>query len=305
MFGKSAIWVAIGKTVRGASHDKVNLPNQDALRVRSESPWMLVLADGHGSPRCFRSDLGANFAVDVARGEIEGSGHAVIERAQNKGAAYKPSGELEELTEWFVDELPRNIVNAWHRKVDENIATRPFSEEEKKALGLIGDGIERQRLAYGTTLLLVVATERFVFYLQLGDGDILVFDATGNVRRPLVKDERLIANETTSLCMEKAWCEVRTSIQNIEKESPALILVSTDGCINSFVEEDGFYKVGRDILELMREDGPDYIEENLQSWLKEISKEGSGDDISLGLLYRREGLDKTELNERPPPSEAP
>ena len=68
--------------------------------------------------------------------------------------------------------------------------------------------------AYGATLLVLMVTEQFALYLQLGDGEMLIVTESPShrnpaqpffeVSRPLPKDESLIANETTSLCRDDA-----------------------------------------------------------------------------------------------------
>jgi hypothetical protein len=128
--------------------------------------------------------------------------------------------------------------------------------------------------------------------LQLGDGDILVVSETGEVIRPLPGDERLFANETTSLCSHNAWCDFRVSFQPLLSRPPALILLATDGYANSFHNEVGFLKVGPDILEKIRSGGLDVVNEGLETWLSETSQLGSGDDITLGIICRMDTLDK-------------
>ena len=140
-------------------------------------------------------------------------------------------------------------------------------------------------LAYGATLLCVLVTESYIVYLQLGDGDILTVSEEGVVTRPILRDSRLIANETTSLCMRKAWREVRVSFQTLYGPRPALILLSTDGYANSFVDDEAFRKVGSDILDILRTDGAEVVEDNLSTWLADASEAGSGDDISMGVLF--------------------
>ena len=39
------------------------------------------------------------------------------------------------------------------------------------------------KIGYGTTLIVVASYGDFILYLQIGDGDILVVDDTGNVRK--------------------------------------------------------------------------------------------------------------------------
>lgn len=151
---------------------------------------------------------------------------------------------------------------------------------------------ERQEAAdpllvkYGTTLLAVLATTEWLLYLQLGDGDILVVRDDGQVERPLGKDLRLLGGETTSLCTTDAWKDMRAVLRPIAEEAPALVLLSTDGYANSFSSDGDFLKTGPDYLRLIREEGWEYVQANLESWLTETSQLGSGDDIAVGILYR-------------------
>jgi len=52
------VWDIISKSVRGASHIRTGLPNQDFIRYHKidNSSVIFVLADGHGSKRSFRSE---------------------------------------------------------------------------------------------------------------------------------------------------------------------------------------------------------------------------------------------------------
>ena len=64
-------WSLIGASVRGAAHVRASLPNQDAIGVWSPAhsdrlPGIVVVSDGHGSAKCFRSDKGARRAVRAA-----------------------------------------------------------------------------------------------------------------------------------------------------------------------------------------------------------------------------------------------
>ncbi|PTY03388.1 hypothetical protein DB346_05770 [Verrucomicrobia bacterium LW23] len=141
-------------------------------------------------------------------------------------------------------------------------------------------------VAYGSTILATVVTERWVFISQLGDGDILLVDNDGKVTRPLPQDKKLFANETTSLCCPDADSEFRLKVLPVEHFSPALILLSTDGYANSFQSDEGFLQVGSDIWNIICECGFDVITRDIESWLRDASREGSGDDISVGILCR-------------------
>jgi hypothetical protein len=63
-----------------------------------------------------------------------------------------------------------------------------------------------------------------------------------------------------------------------------LVLLSTDGYINSFRSERDFLQIGADYLQLLRQQGVDAVAHDLPDILSQASLEGSGDDISVALL---------------------
>lgn len=289
-------WHVIGESVLGATHKRSGLPNQDAISglpdpqtqppsADVELPLILAVADGHGSAKSFRSDRGSWFAVQVATEQL----HQLLSQID--------STDLRVIQHIATEQLPQLVVRAWHKRVEENRAQEPYTDDEWQRL-LEKDGQRAQQaveanpsLAYGATLLAVAVTETFVLYLQLGDGDILSVDVHGETQRPFPKDERLIANETTSLCLPKAWQEFRVRLVPTSAHSPMLILVSTDGYANSFRTEADFIRIGRDYLQMMRTEGPDHVKQQLAQILADTSESGSGDDITLGLIRRTEGSD--------------
>ena len=269
--------------MKGASHIRNGLPNQDygwPLYPNSAPDAILAVADGHGSSRCFRSDRGARFAALTANNVL-----------QNFHGKRPGLPSLSAAKEWAENGLPKEIVREWCERVQEDVATNPFLDDELKTLhDKEGDIrakqiVDNPLLAYGSTLLCALLTREYIIYAQLGDGDILAVYNDGEVIRPIPKDERLIANETTSLCLAKAWDDFYVVFQPINANTPALVMLSTDGYSNSFRDEAGFLKAGADYLNLMREEGIGYIEQNLEDWLNEASKSGSGDDVTLGLGY--------------------
>lgn len=283
------LWHVIGQSVRGASHVRADLPNQDAIIWRHLSregpPLVLVVSDGHGSAKSFRSDRGSKFAVTAA-----------ADLMQELLSGVSDPLNLSAVKRVAEQRLPKELVRRWQMAVDADLGEDPFSEEELAKLAQQrGESNRRKviktpRLAYGATVLGVLVARDFFLFLQLGDGDILWVADDGTVTRPFSRDARLIANETTSLCMSDAWREVRLRFQANYGDLPALIMASTDGYANSFVNDDAFRKVGSDILAIMREDGVGLVGESLPEWLSEASAAGSGDDISLGILYRADAL---------------
>jgi hypothetical protein len=287
-------WRAIGASVRGAAHARSGLPNQDAIawapadagaedgfgeESAGSAALVMAVSDGHGSAKCFRSEIGAQLAVAAAL--------AVARELPLSVAEVTDLATLQIAAE--------EMVWRWRAAVDADLLAHPISDAEL-------DGVERKAgtgavrtlerapwLAYGATLLAVLATDAFVVYFQLGDGDILTVSAEGEVRRPLAGDPRLFADETTSLCARDAVQQFRVGLQLLGEgaaQPPALILLSTDGYANSFRTDAGFVKVGADLLETVRSEGLETVDGCLASWLHEASAFGSGDDVTVGIVCR-------------------
>jgi serine/threonine protein phosphatase PrpC len=299
------IWKTIGSTVRGASHFRSGLPNQDAIKFVPDSGegthTILAVSDGHGSASYFRSDHGARLAVDAAC--------EVCSRFLKDYAGRESVQDIK-----FKDVICREIVRCWLEKVNLDILQNPFTSKEEEIIkNKMGDPQKRaetrrprpsssdgpseyQILPYGATILAAIVTQKYFLFLQLGDGDILTVSPEGVVSRPLPGDERLIANETTSLCLPVAWDEFRIRYQPVDTHPPALILISSDGYANSYPDNKNFEKVGTDLLAMILEEkegiekGIDSISEKLESWMKETTEKGCGDDISLGIVCNLEVL---------------
>lgn len=283
-------WSMLGESVTGATHLRANKPNQDALHAWSVEtgnglPLILAVSDGHGSAKCFRSDVGARRAV-----------HAAVKELGQFQASQRGVSNLSAIKRAAEERLPQLITRRWQKAVRAHYKKNPFSTDEFDALEKQA-GVSARRdvdahlcLAYGATLLSVLVTQSFILYLQLGDGDILTVSETGEVTRPMPKDERLLGNETTSLAAPQAWRDFQCRFQAVAGSPPALILLSTDGYANSFRDETGFLAVGSDFLELLRSEGLSKVNQQLKHWLVEASQAGSGDDITVGIVCRMEAL---------------
>lgn len=270
------VWQGLTASITGAAHRRAGRPNQDAVRLwpaRQGSPLLLVLADGHGSARCFRSAQGARIAVAVTR--------AVL--------AQVPRGLYRSATKSWVEQvLPRELVRQWRERVVRACQRRPFRAEELAQLtaGARAALAADPALAYGSTLVAIAIFEHFIIFVQLGDGDILTLSTRGEVCRPIPRDPRLMGNVTTSLCSPQAWRDVEICFHHLAGEPPVLILAATDGYANAFRDEANFRVAALDYWIALRPAGAAGITPQLPGWLEEASVQGSGDDISLGLLWR-------------------
>lgn len=289
------VWGVFGESVIGASHVRNNLVNQDSIGWYARRsgkygpPLVMVISDGHGSLKSFRSNTGADLATKRTR-------ETIIQLLKSEMV----TSDLTKIKRLLEERLPRDVVINWSKAVEKHRKENPFTEqeldllEEKEGPTACKKVQENYKIAYGATLLIALVSSSFIHILQLGDGDIFLVSDSGEVTRPLPKDERLIANETTSLAQEKAWQEFRSSFIPFAGNPPALILLSSDGYSNSFRDEESFLKVGKDILDLMRTEGPGIVRSSLSDWLKEASQAGSGDDISLGIIFREDAVQPME-----------
>jgi hypothetical protein len=265
-------WQVLGRSVRGASHVRSGLPNQDAIGWRENADCaggvLLAVADGHGSAKCFRSDYGSRFAIDAAMALM--AAPQILDPAR----------------------LPEELVCRWRRAVqnhlmEEPIATTTLKQLERKLGKDARRAVECDPvLAYGSTLLAAMISDMSVCYVQLGDGDILTVSEEGAVERPWPREEDRFGDETASLATRDAAREVRIQVKGTPEAMPALVMLATDGYANSFREDGGFLAVGPDLLRMIHTEGIAPIDENLETWLREASELGSGDDITVGLLWR-------------------
>ena len=274
-------WKVAHACVRGSSHRRSGLPNQDAVQCMvtpQGTVAVAVVSDGHGSPRHFRSQVGSSLAVSTVAATLQAFLRDSV--ASNSPVPFVPEQ---------VHELERKIVSGWLSAVLSDLDQNPFTEAELATLEKL-DGAEGRavverspELAYGATLLATGATDNVLLYLQLGDGEILSVNAQGTTTRPLPPDDRLIANQTTSLCQPEAWKDFRSTWVT-DGALPSLVLLSTDGYANSFRSDEDFLKIGQDYLQIIGEQGLSSLAEELPAILTEATQQGSGDDITLAIL---------------------
>ena len=266
---KESEWKVFVHSQLGAKHSRCQ-DQSLALLLDGGTACVAALADGHGSAACPLSELGARFAVEVA-GELLAGFQLCAKSFAGGSTAIKRLAE---------ETLPRDLVRCWRERVRADWQQRYPAETDELP--------EVSYLQYGTTLICALMTPLHLFLLQLGDGDILLVTGDGEVEAPMAKDARLLGNETWSLCSAGAETRFRFRYLRMDEagQDLALVLLSTDGYANSFATEEGFRQAGVDCLQLIKAVPEELWQEKLPVWLEETSQEGSGDDLSLGLLYR-------------------
>lgn len=267
-------WVGVSASVRGSSHVRSGLVNQDAVGVARHGDGLVAaVADGHGGNRYVRSDRGARFAVALAL-ELGGP---LLEDTPETGPASRPSREL-------MAALMAQVVPQWRAAVLADAAAAPFTAEERTRAGVELDG--DVTVAYGATLLVTIASSEGVGLAQLGDGDVVAVGPDGVAARPVPDDPRLVAGQTTSLCLASALEDIRYG--ELDAEQVELLVLCSDGYGNSFAEERWREDVAADLLDDVRRRGIDGVGTDLPDWLAQ-SAEAGGDDVSMAVLHRRPG----------------
>jgi hypothetical protein len=280
MKGRETGWEIVSASVRGGSHIRNGLPNQDATSHRSlETPTGAVaaVADGHGGKRYVRSDRGSAFAVEIACDTVS---EFLARYSDLRG---------DELLTTAREALVSPLVDRWRDTVRADLKREPLTPEEEQRSGQLHG--EDLFLAYGATLLIAAVWDDTTLLLQLGDGDLNAVLRSGDVQRPVPEDHRLVAGETTSLGLPDAVESFRLAELPVSnRDTIELLMLCTDGYGNSFADPDWRHDVGADLLERARREGLDELGRALPAWLAESASAG-GDDVTMALLYREGAAD--------------
>lgn len=253
-------------SVRGASHEEDNTPCQDSARFFSGDGFAVAaVSDGHGSEKHFRSASGSEMATRVAIRSI----CDFYERNAGFDRIFT------ERCEESARRIAANIICGWNSEIAAHLNLLPLNASEKQISEKYG-GLSSE-IMYGATLIVGVVTQRLCFGLQIGDGSFCAQTADGNMISPMPEDAKLVGNLTTSLCDSDAIGNFRHFCSD---GSFSGIMLSSDGLINSFRNEEDFLKFGRRVLDSVDNGTASGLGEHL----KNRSRMGSRDDISIAAI---------------------
>ncbi|AFY30243.1 serine/threonine protein phosphatase [Cyanobium gracile PCC 6307] len=262
-------WVApIGASRTGAAHRRAGRPCQDAVLCRElrglegQPVMVMAVADGHGGRRYRRSEVGSRLACETALAAVQGG-----------LAARSLDGGEEGWSRWLERDLPEAIQRGWLEAVAAHWQSDPG-----------GGGFEA--LLYGSTLGLVVMTPRWWGHTGLGDWDLVRVEADGQARLLEEEDEPTALGEATcSLCQPRAASLFarRAGLHPLDGGAADFALVlCTDGIRKSCATDGDFLTLA---AWLARGDGEADPEAagTLAAALDRISREGSGDDVTVAI----------------------
>jgi len=269
---------------RGASHLRRGLPGQDSVAAASLHSGdglevqVMAVADGHGSPRHRRSDVGSRIACATAVVEVRGA----IEAARlGDGGPWA----RRRWRRWLAIELPAAIHAAWLAAIE--------ADWRQREGGGRGEAGRFTPELYGSTLAVAVMTPCWWGVTGLGDWDLVVVE--GPERARLASEETGVdpdgGERTHSLCLPAAptlfapRSRLHAPPRLRQGERLALVL-STDGVRKSCLTDADFlllcaWMAGSAAGEHRRQELPEALDR--------VSSQGSGDDVTVavGLLQGR------------------
>lgn len=268
-------------TVIGASHKKARKPCQDAsVSINNKDYILTAVCDGHGGEDYFRSDRGSEFAVKAVK-------KCMSDRDILPMLSFYAQ-DRERINEMLI-QLEKSIISEWNDLVENDYSYDPFTMEELENVNpqmrfryAIGEKIEN---AYGTTMLVNVITNDFWFGIHIGDGECVTVDFDNKFSHPIPHDDNCVYNFTTSICDRKAIYNMR---HHFSTELPKALFIASDGVDNCFVNNDKLHDFYSMVMKSFGDMDESLAILELLDYLPKMSQKGSGDDISLGVIIRKQ-----------------
>lgn len=265
----------------GASHKEAGMPLQDDALcfVNNDKTFgIAIVADGHGGKKYIRSEHGSKIAVNISSDVLQDFYKAISAELLNV--------DKEKMKEFFdknLKKLEQDIIMRWRNAVLDHYSKNPLTSDEEKVCNEFQVNLSKEDelpVLYGSTLIAALVTTDFWFAIQIGDGLCVLLPADASPQTIIPDDPRLAFGRTTSLCDYYASENFR---HNFGFEQIQGITVATDGVVDSF----DAIKYVEFNAELRKRfvDYPDKIENELQTFLPELSARGSRDDVAIAGIF--------------------
>lgn len=273
-------------SIRGYSHVLSEKECQDNSISWQEKQYdAVIVCDGHGGDKYFRSAIGSRFACEAGKKMISAFMDYVLNNDETR-------------TNWdaLLSQLEISIINEWNELVERHFLDNPFesdtrfeklAEEDKRSL------YSSYVKAYGSTFIAAVLIDKQLFVLKLGDGNVCVLNGQykacllDKTRRELA-DDQLQFNLTTSLCNSDAAKSFKHCNVPIKLNRITGVLISSDGVINSFATEEAYVAFVENVFRGFQDQKLKDAKRELEDFLPELSKKGSGDDLSIAVIAEKQ-----------------
>jgi serine/threonine protein phosphatase PrpC len=259
-----------GASLCGPRHLRAGRGNEDALGWRSfngsdsELRTVAVVADGHGSEVCSRSDRGAALAVECGLLAAEEVLTVLPEGAPDRARM-----------------MVQQVKTLWNAAVDADLQQRPLGPTQSELIAAASPTGD-PRIAYGCTMLIAAVTATEVLLGQIGDGEIAALTQDGAGWFPLGPNPQHQPGASDSLCLPGAEQRARTA--SLDAQLPAMLMLMTDGCTNAYQSRDELLLVGADTVRLEEETGLRRANLALETWVASTA-ERTEDDATLVAVW--------------------
>lgn len=259
-------------SVMGASHEKRGIVCQDSSAFKvGEGFAVAVVADGHGSKKHFRSNIGSKAATEAAIETIETFYADPDEFDLNFKKDHKR----------IVKHIEKQIIMRWNEKVLDHLDHNPVTPDELSKFSPEEFEDIPHESYYGTTLVVAVAGRGYTWGFQIGDGSLVAVFEDGETSMIMDYEESNPANITSSMC--NAMASTMFDSFYVDKKRLLCICVSTDGLYTSFGSDYDFLDYHTIIAGQLA--NPDAFMPSLQNNMKKRSRFGTEDDISVACVY--------------------
>lgn len=262
-------------SVMGASHERRNIVCQDSSAFKVGNGYAVaVVADGHGSKKHFRSDVGSRFAVEAVLETME----VFFKDPDDFDANFKTGHKR------IVRKIEKYVMMLWDRKITEHLAVTKLTNAEK-ARFKSGELAEIPQVSYyGTTLIAAVMCRGYMFGFQIGDGSLVTVFEDGDTSMIMDYEESNPANITASMCNPNAASMFNSFY--VDKKKVLCVCVSTDGLYTSFGSDQDFLDYHTIIAGQLT--NVDRFMQSLTNNITKRTKFGTEDDISISCVYNTE-----------------
>ena len=272
-------WLVAGATATGVSHIRNNMPNQDAYSYNCVTgiypTAILAVADGAGSAP--RSDEGSRLAVAAAISIIN---RAVTKRRWQVSATKlrnrRISSKLPRFLKPHFVATPVGTIKLLRRAIDH---ARTAISSHADAQGLKSDD-------FATTLLLAVATPRWIVAAQVGDGAMVALNSkTGETHILCQSHSGEYANETvfiTSNAFRRGGTAYTGYVPTSQYDA---VGITTDGLENlalKMPEREPYDRFWTPMLSWLYDMGPKATADSLNDFVEsDRVRARSSDDLTI------------------------
>ena len=278
-------------TAVGARHAEAGGVNQDAAVVRLVlgRPDVVVatVADGHGYPQHWRSDVGSRLGATMLAAELE----RIVDDAHGTSAAA--------LEAQMSASVGGALVRAWREECGRHLREHPMVSADYTGMAAVLSAEELQHatllplLLYGSTARGFCLSSEWLLAGGVGDGEVVHVDQSGTAACTLPQAGPQFGNMTSSLCENDPTADWRAAVlpRTPGDAGPVLVLAATDGFTAAFAAPGALAAAAERLTGVLVTRGHEALERELWASIGEAQR-CVGDDVTVVLAYDEAGVER-------------